>query len=132
MIGRTFWSPDTRSDGVSMHAPCLFHSMKLAPSTCPQGILNFKMQKDVCHCRAHSPIGTAKAPEWAVHLQVTLSLAATVVAFSSVVLGKKLNLAYSAKLYGIAFLIVTFGAVDEETTGTSIFLLASMVSHPYA
>ena len=60
-------------------------------------------------------------------LQVTLSLAATLVAFSSVVLGKKLNLAYSAKLYGIAFIIVTFGAVDEETTGTSIFLLASMV-----
>lgn len=60
-------------------------------------------------------------------LQVTLSLAATLVAFSSVVLGKKLNLAYSAKLYGIAFIIVTFGAVDEETTGTSVFLLASMV-----
>ena len=65
-----------------------------------------------------------------MHIQVTLSLAATIVAFSSVVLGKKLNLAYSAKLYGIAFLIVTFGAVDEETTGTSVFLLASMVSHP--
>ena len=63
-------------------------------------------------------------------LQVTLSLAATLVAYSSVVLGKKLNMAYSAKLYGIAFLIVTFGAVDEETTGTSVFLLASMVSGP--
>lgn len=63
-------------------------------------------------------------------LQVILSLAATLVAFSSVVLGKKLNLAYSAKLYGIAFLIVTFGAVDEETTGTSVFLLASMVGRP--
>ena len=48
-------------------------------------------------------------------LQVTLSLASTLVAFSSVVLGKKLNLAYSAKLYGIAFIIVTFGAVVEET-----------------
>ncbi|CAL5227833.1 g10862 [Coccomyxa viridis] len=72
IVGRTFWTPDTRSDGV------------------------------------------------------TLSLAATLVAYSSVVLGKKLNLAYSAKLYGIAFLIVTFGAVDEETTGTSVFLLASM------
>ena len=65
-----------------------------------------------------------------VTVQVTLSLAATLVAYSSVVLGKKLNLAYSAKLYGIAFLIVTFGAVDEETTGTSVFLLASMVSAP--
>ena len=65
-----------------------------------------------------------------VLLQVTLSLAATLVAYSSVVLGKKLNLAYSAKLYGIAFLIVTFGAVDEETTGTSVFLLASMVTKP--
>lgn len=47
-------------------------------------------------------------------------------AFSSVTLGKALNLAYSAKLYAIAFLIVTFGAVDEETTDTSVFLLAAM------
>ena len=88
------------------------------------------MQREVCCCHALPSTGTAKASRLAVHLQVTLSLAATVVAFSSVVLGKKLNLAYSAKLYGIAFLIVTFGAVDEETTGTSVFLLASMVSHP--
>ena len=42
--------------------------------------------------------------------QVILSIAAGVVAFSSIVLGKALNLAYSAKLYAIAFLIVTFGA----------------------
>ena len=75
------------------------------------------------------PLALQRLQDMHMHLQVTLSLAATIVAFSSVVLGKKLNLAYSAKLYGIAFLIVTFGAVDEETTGTSIFLLASMVSH---
>ena len=54
--------------------------------------------------------------------QVILSAAAAAVAFSSIVLGKALNLAYSAKLYAI----VTFGAVDEETTDTSVFLLASM------
>ena len=32
IVGRTFWSPDTRSDGVNMRcAPCWSHSMKLAP-----------------------------------------------------------------------------------------------------
>ena len=51
-------------------------------------------------------------------MQIILSVAAALVAFSSIVLGKFLNLAYSAKLYAIAFLIVTFGAVDEETTDT--------------
>ena len=59
-------------------------------------------------------------------LQIILSVAAAAVAFSSIVLGKALKLVYSAKLYAIAFLIVTFGAVDEETTDTSVFLLASM------
>ena len=36
IVGRTFWSPDTRSDGVSMHVPCCIHvhGMKLVPSTC--------------------------------------------------------------------------------------------------
>lgn len=67
--------------------------------------------------REHRPLRCA---------QVILSAAAAAVAFSSIVLGKALNLAYSAKLYAIAFLIVTFGAVDEETTDTSVFLLASM------
>lgn len=59
-------------------------------------------------------------------MQITLSIAAALVAFSGIVLGKKLNLAYSAKLYSIAFLIVTFGAVDEQSTDTSVFLLAAM------
>ncbi|BDA46028.1 hypothetical protein COCOBI_08-1200 [Coccomyxa sp. Obi] len=57
---------------------------------------------------------------------ITLSIAAAMVAFSGIVIGKALNLAYSAKLYSIAFLIVTFGAVDEESTDTSVFLLAAM------
>ncbi|CAL8462165.1 g1696 [Coccomyxa elongata] len=57
---------------------------------------------------------------------ITLSIAAAMVAFSGIVVGKALNLAYSAKLYAIAFLIVTFGAVDEESTDTSVFLLAAM------
>jgi hypothetical protein len=58
--------------------------------------------------------------------QIILSVCAALVAFSSITLGKALNLAYSAKLYAIAFIIVTFGAVDEETTDTSVLLLAAM------
>ncbi|EIE24279.1 hypothetical protein COCSUDRAFT_41535 [Coccomyxa subellipsoidea C-169] len=57
---------------------------------------------------------------------ITLSVAAALVAFSGIVLGKAFNLAYSAKLYAIAFLIVTFGAVDEQSTDTSVFLLGAM------
>ncbi len=61
-----------------------------------------------------------------VRMQITLSVAAALVAFSGIVLGKAFNLAYSAKLYAIAFLIVTFGAVDEQSTDTSVFLLGAM------
>jgi hypothetical protein len=64
--------------------------------------------------------------EACVGMQITLSVAAAIVAFSGIVLGKAFNLAYSAKLYAIAFLIVTFGAVDEESTDTSVLLLGAM------
>ena len=57
--------------------------------------------------------------------QIMLSIAAAVVATSSVVLGKKLGLAYSAKLYAIAFLIVTFGRFALfAVCGLSVHMLA--------
>ena len=104
-IGRMFWHADTRSDGVG-------------PATSPF----VQPHPPFCSPALDAPDPTVM-PSCA---QAILSIAAALVAFSSIVLGKALNLAYSAKLYAIAFLIVTFGAVDEETTDTSVFLLASM------
>jgi hypothetical protein len=64
--------------------------------------------------------------------QVILSIAAGLVAFSSIVLGKALNLAYSAKLYAIAFLIVTFGAGETMSTGGGLCSPLSDSHSPFA
>ena len=65
-------------------------------------------------------------PGWSAELcclQVILSLAAALVAGSSVLLGKALKAENSAKLYALTFLLVTFGA-SELDSGKGAFVLA--------